>query len=182
MKSMKYVLIFSLFILNSCEKIECPAFENNLQGWLPNSVHEKLFYTNNNNDTLTFMVTSKNISSGYKITRNCKCDCEASGELYFNNTHLLIYQNNFKTENNYTLNFEYTISFDNSYGNLYLSTDNINNITKDTTINSKHYKVIVLTRDTIDNNYEIWKLIHAKDVGIIKMYNRKTNDVWTLVD
>ncbi len=190
MKTMKYFLFFSLFILNSCGKIECPAFDSSLLWWLPHSINDKLIYVNQNSDTLKFVVTAKNISDSYKIKHNCKCDCESHADLKairdvnkYDAINISISQSDLINDTYNTSLFMYTININNDqYGNLSFSTNNINNEIKDTTINSKAYKIIVITRDTLDNNYEIWKLIHAKDVGIIKMYNRKTKDEWTLVE
>jgi len=197
MKSIKYITLIILFtfLVNSCRKIECPEFDRNLLCWIPpQEVGSKLLYINQSGDSLNFTVVSKDISNAYKIKLKSKCACGADANFFAttnNNDQLKVNISQGLLQNN---NYQDTASNVEVYFNSIIESGEFNiedkiNESKDSLINNKLYNIIILEHDTnaiiinpLAHQIKIWKVIYARNIGIIRIYNRNPQEVWSLIE
>lgn len=172
-----FVLLLS-FYLTGCD-IQCQGFDTKFLSWMPYELNDKLVYFNQNNDTIVFTINQKEIFDGYETSfKNRKyCTSEMSigdassdrglGVNIINNSELIILSAATRINNN--------------SGSIYLETENLENEIKELTINDKIFEeTIILELDTTTQNMEIWKIIIAKNYGIVQFFDRKSNEIWTL--
>jgi predicted DNA binding protein len=179
MKNKISIVLISLFVLavSSCN-YSCPGFDTELLKWMPYELDDELIYTNQYDDTLIFRIYQKEISESYETSHKNRNYCES--HLYYdiaeisNQSINMIFRIN-KLENNTSIGIE--INIQNNSGFFYIETENLN--TKIITLESNSYETITFENDTIGDDNEIWKVILAKNYGIIQFYDREADFVWT---
>ena len=141
---------------------------------MPYETSDELVYTNQDNDTLRFTINQKEISEPYETHKgrnacNSNFDIASIGE-----TGSLSFS--------YTVFNDYTtvaVSVNSCFNNI--KTNNLNSETEQIYIENSHYSQgLIFEKDTITNDDEIWKIILAKNYGIIQFHDRETEAVWTL--
>jgi len=181
MKNKISIFLISLIIISGCD-YPCPGFDKELLNWMPYNLNDELVYINQYNDTLKFIVDAKEVSPPYETSRKNRDYCES--HVSFNIREVLqpyinvIFSNIYQLEDNITIATE--IDVENSSGYCYIETNNLDNDIKELTINNVEYKTIILEKDTLKYDDKIWKIIIAKNYGIIQFHDRETGNIWTL--
>lgn len=183
------IIFISLFILLiSCKK-ECPSFNRDLLCWLPNSINDTLIFINNQNDTISFVVNDKNIyddDSKYGRWNKYQCNSEANINAFLLQNTDNIIRESILYSNAKDIYFDISLYFNDKRGEFSLFTMDINdNVINSIVIDNYEYSnVIIFEKDTIENSNlsGFWKLIISKDIGIVKIYEKENNNVWTLLE
>ena len=180
MKTLNILVILLFCMLHSCQK-ECPPFDRSLLVWIPYNIHDTLRFINNSKDTLYFEVTTKEIYDDectYGLWDKCGCHSKASmfSEEINNNDYLIREEINYN--NDESIHLSINVSIDNNGGNFSLYTSNINsNVKEKISLNGVTYNnIISIESDTIEypNLSKYWKIVLAKNIGIIKIFGRDT--------
>ena len=182
-KAIVLSLIIIIAIISSCKnQQECPAFDRNLLVWAPYEKNDTIKFENNKNDTINFIISEKTIYDHKGIYKNgcfseCSVYCVDNGKEF-----------NYKIHNycDDCIQFSLNIFLNNKSGSFSLDTDKLNdNIINETAIDNKKYtNVIIIKTDTIKypNLSHFWKIIIAKNKGVVKFYDRIDNETWTLIE
>lgn len=175
MKNEISIILISLFVLavSGCD-YNCPGFDTELLKWMPYELGDELIYTNQHNDTLIFTINEKEISEPFE-THKGRNACNSS-----------FFIAAFEQVNSLSCGFTILdeditieISVNSCYDNI--KTTDINIEQKEVVINNIIYnETIIFEKDTTINDDRIWKIILAKNYGIIQFYERETGQVWTL--
>lgn len=188
MKTIKiFLFILILFVFIGC-KYECPGFDKTLITWIPYNIGDELTFSNQNSDTIKFIIVHKAISEEEKVKRSCgsKC-CESTANIIAEST----YDDNYK-KNSLTYDIVFTYMENWIHSNISLGKYNNHNGMAGITDFERHIdsmsingflfnEVVVLERDTLKfPDDEIWKVIVANNYGIVKFFDRKTGDEWIL--
>lgn len=185
MKKILYLLLLFVPLTQSCSKT-CPKFDITLLRWFPLSINDKIYFQNQHGDTLIFTVFNKNVTDEYKESKCAKCDCEATAsieskgdkgyDLQALGVEFLTYKNE--------INISIGLRIEESNGSLNISTNEFSNIVlNNVIIDSVLYnEVLTFEKDTVTySDEEIWKVIVAKDYGVIKFYDKATGFEWSLL-
>ena len=179
----KYFLIIFVIVLSTCNK-DCIKFDRDLLTWIPYNIGDEIYFTNQNNDTLTFIINEADIYDDESYCRCEKCECVSYASFStavniedFINGEISVIENNIKI-----MSFGIRVGDSNGYHSL--SGSNIFNDTISYSINNVTYNEVLLFEvDTIlQPKHEIWKIIVANNYGVIKFYDRYTGHEWTLVE
>jgi len=188
MKAYHFVIISFLFLGYSCKK-ECPSFDRSLLCWIPYEINDTILLSNNQNDTLFFFVNDKTIfDDNTKYGSYDKYSCGSLSSAYLEEINA---GNSFIREEIFyggTKNIQLIISvyINKKVGEFSLSTDNIqNSVIEEIIIDDKIFNnVIIIEADTIEHpKYsEYWKVILAKNKGIVKLFGRDTIPDLTIIE
>lgn len=179
------ILIFSLFFISSCGKVDCPAFPEKLMTWVDSKINDTLAYKSFN-DTLSHIVISHYKSEGYSFKKNCDCECSAVAGFetqqnknsykliascsYFNDNYIVV---SYKFQSNETDElFEFRYDFSN------------NQILDEVNIIDYELNGIVLSNVGLiekANNKKVIKVYFTSNKGLIAFVD-KNNVEWKLIE
>jgi hypothetical protein len=178
MKTTILILLISMFV-TSCN-YHCPGFDKDLLVWMPYETGDELVYTNQQNDTLKFTINQKEISEPYETSHKNRNYCVSNAMFYATDDNMNGVSAEIINDRDY-LSVSVSAKVNDSSGFDYLKIKDIASIIQQYTIASKLYEeVLIFEKDTITNDDDIWKIILAKNYGIIQFHDRETEDVWTL--
>ena len=179
------MLIFCLFFITSCGKVECPAFPEKLITWVDVKKNDTLAYKSSN-DTLSHIVIYNYKSEEYSFKKNCDCECTATAgfETQENkNGYKIIGNCSYFNDNNIILSykfqsieisdfFEFRYNFSN---NQILDEAKIINYE----LNGNTISNVALIEK--DNNKKIVKAYFTNKKGLIAFVD-KNNIEWKLIE
>jgi hypothetical protein len=185
MRVATFFLVSVLIFFTGCNQ-KCVPLDKSLLGWVPYSINDTLKFSNNHFDSLSFVVNEKSISDDNTIYgRWEKYACHS--QISFNAIslvdsgsvmHLGIIYPDFNK-----VYFMFSFSHNNKYGSFSLHTTDINkNIISSLEIDNQVYNnVIILSIDTIKhpNQSGFWKAIISQNIGVVKIYEKGNNNIWT---
>jgi hypothetical protein len=180
MKTTILILLISLFVFVTGCDYNCPGFDKDLLVWMPYETGDELVYINQRDDTLTFTINQKEISEPYETSHKNRNYCVSNAMFYATDHNMNGVSTEIINDRDY-LSVSVSAKVNDNSGLDYLKIEDIASIIQQYTIASKLYEeVLIFEKDTITNDDEIWKIILAKNYGIIQFHDRETNDVWTL--
>ena len=183
-KYVKITFFIILSILISCKgNKQCPPFDRELLVWIPYEKDDTIKFVNTENDTIMFRVSEISIFDDLsKYKYGCFSEYSCLFVLDVNNS--MYYKIINECEDCVTLNLG--IALNEKNGSFAFNTNNFETkITKDTIIGNQNYSnIIMLSVDTVKypNLSHYWKIIIAKNKGIVKFYDRIDNEVWTYIE
>lgn len=180
MKSKQFflIIVFSISLSTSCN-YNCPGFDTKLLEWMPYDLNDKIIYYNQNNDTISFTINQKDISSSYETSYKNRKECVSEMSIGEASSEKGLGININKKSDLIIISAAARIN--SNSGSIYLETENIENETQTLTINNKSFtETIMFEIDTTKNDMKIWKIIIAKNYGIVQFFDRETDEIWTL--
>ncbi|HON52541.1 MAG TPA: hypothetical protein P5243_07880 [Bacteroidales bacterium] len=175
MKSQHIFIFILLSLCISCGTTECPPFPDELQGYVPYQLHQKIQFYNENNDTVTLLVTEASVSSPSSFKNNCDCECYTIKKI----------KTNKDSKFNINCNIEFSV-FSETNNNImlyfYINT-NYGYFTKNTI---QYSKSILPLGDTIHiekysgTDFSNMKIVYNK--GLIQFYDTRNTCLWKLVE
>lgn len=189
----RYLFLIFSFLLNSCTYY-CPGFDDTpILSWLPYKTEDSIRYKNSK-DTIVFIVNDDFVTKKDKITTGfpvMDIDCGLVYAYY----KTQIDKSTSLSINEYCVQDDYlSIRFINS-DSIKMSYSFLKNFKSDTTnndqkiiyhgkfeVNNVEYSnVYEIKQDTIKSNTRIWRILLAKDYGIILFDDRKLGNEWILI-
>ncbi|NLJ82801.1 MAG: hypothetical protein GX330_06720 [Bacteroidales bacterium] len=184
MKKLSSILILLSIMFTGCKQIDCPNFPDNLT-YLPYENGQELKFMNTDGDIRSFTIVSKENSTPYSFSSNCKCECA-------------VYTRFTTTSNEENISMECRIDiFSRQNINVFFMHSSIGNAQltdlmdkevslKEFGLTFKDYnKISKYLEDTIllenENNQLITKMVFVKNKGLAS-YTTANGDVWTLIE
>ncbi|HON52934.1 MAG TPA: hypothetical protein PLS12_06975 [Bacteroidales bacterium] len=169
------ILYTTLCILISCGTTECPPFPDELQGYVPYQLHQKIQFYNENNDTVTLSITKDSVSSPSSFKNNCPCECFTRKNIVSNHDTVFNIQFKFRFDASGETNDYISLS-------LFINSDD-GYFTKD---NVKYSKSVLPLGDTIYIEKYIGtdfsNMIIVYNKGLIQFYDTRNTCLWKLVE
>jgi len=168
-----YIIV--LFTLAGCGKIHCPAFPEELAGYLPYKTGRTIRFTNET-DTTAFPITEFDITKAYSESKQCACGCFSSGYV---KTGISDYFNVFiSCSIDETSDIDFYLSISGTEKNLVYS-DRIGSYTDK--YSKTMYKDVLIFEYPLTKG-PISKVIIAKGQGIIRLVEKANGTIWYLVE
>jgi len=179
---MKYLsaYIIILFTLVGCGKVHCPAFPEELVGYLPYETGGIIRFTNGT-DTTAFPITEFEITKAYSFSKQCDCTCESNGYIhtdtsdYFNVSMLCMIIAPFDT----TFSFSIYEQYSSTDGKELVYSDRIGSYTDN--LSETAYKDVLIFEYPSAKG-PISKVIIANGQGIIRLVEKANGTIWYLVE